>query len=41
MLFARQTDFKRAFEACGRQVRRIPAAFGLTDLATMLIQSRL
>jgi hypothetical protein len=41
MLFARRIDFKRAFEVRRKPARQIPAAFGLTGLATMLIKSRL
>jgi hypothetical protein len=37
--FPHSADFKRMFEVGGGRRRQIPAAFGLTDFATMLIRS--
>jgi hypothetical protein len=39
--FPRRVDFKRVFEARSQARRQIPAAFGLTGIATMLIKRRL
>jgi hypothetical protein len=37
--FLRCADFKRLFEGVWDRRRQIPAAFGLTGIATMLIKS--